>query len=886
LSKPTPADADLEGAIAAAYTHFRQQDGLTPHAIIEELIGLDSYRRFMGCFDTEALAAYAEDTLPFEEALRVASHEERCLLCRNDITDMRRFVRQAVAQLYAALPAWVTPFVGREEQRGLLEQTLTQGSAPALTLTADPGMGKTRLLLETAIAQAPLFPDGVWYVPVGGVEDAALAASEIARALNLPPERKIPPQEQLRAFLADRNALLVLDEVGTGSPLPGLIGELMEGAAGLRCLATATAPLGLPGERRLTLPPLRLQPQERSMADPLASESVQLFAAHVHAHQAEYVFSEAEARAAAALCEWAGGIPLGIELAAAHVPTMTPQEILRRMEREAPPADRGAPSLQSLLDWAYHQLSPQEQAFLQAMSVFEGGFSIEQAQAVFDFGDAAHLTANLHQWALLQRGESAGKPRYQLLSPIRRFARLRLGAGAPVVQMRHMAYFLQYAQMRAEHLSDRRQIEAAQELSADLPNIRAGMEWAQTAGEWRTVGRYGMALRSFLLLHGDWQECADRLRLAVDSFERVEDQAGVEQSQLALANCLIHNDDYHEAETLLQTLDTPELQTDASLRAEIDFGQGNIAQRRGRYSEATERFERALQGYVAAGDRRKMARCWLNLGLLALRRGDAQQAERLLLASLAVHRELGDRHYLSLSLSFLGQVAHNQGHLDEAERYYKECLQARQELDDVRGIAGAINNLGRVAQERGDFARAAYCYSEAARRFAHLGDRRNLGKVLGSRGALAFAQEDMAAARKHFEESLQIFREMDDAHFVALALGDLGRITQREGDADDALRLFRESLQQLFALGDQAGAAFALALCGQQMVEQGDYRQGLPALYVAHHICEERNRPERQEVEIWLRQGEQRETSTEVAELQQQAALLTLEDAVALVLRN
>ena len=149
-------------------------------------------------------------------------------------------------------------------------------------------------------------------------------------------------------------------------------------------------------------------------------------------------------------------------------------DLLRHLEHDAPPLQEGAASLNGLLAWAYGLLSPQEQAFLQALSVFEGGFAVEQAQSVCDFGDASELTMTLHGRALLQQGESAGRQRYQLLAPIRRFARLRLADVAIPMRTRHMAYFLQYAQTRAEQLTGRHQLEAAVELAADLPNPEMG----------------------------------------------------------------------------------------------------------------------------------------------------------------------------------------------------------------------------------------------------------------------------------------------------------------------------------------------------------------------------------------------------------------------------
>src|SRR5262249_51401808 len=106
------SEAQIERAIEAAYSAFRSAGGLMPHAVVEDMIGLERYRQIMRCPSTETLAAYADDRLPFESALRVATHERRCPVCRADVDDLRSSGHRQIAPLLAAIPAWTTPFVG------------------------------------------------------------------------------------------------------------------------------------------------------------------------------------------------------------------------------------------------------------------------------------------------------------------------------------------------------------------------------------------------------------------------------------------------------------------------------------------------------------------------------------------------------------------------------------------------------------------------------------------------------------------------------------------------------------------------------------------------------------------------------------------------------
>lgn len=897
MSKQPFSEADVERVVMAAYASLREQGSELPHALMEDVIGLDDFRRFMRCPDTETLAAYAEDALRLEDALRVAVHESQCPVCRADIAELRGVIRREVAQLLAAMPLWATPFVGREEWCASLTATLTSDGAALLTLAAPPGTGKTRLTLETAVEQSSLFPDGVWYVAVNGAADATVTAAEIARAVRLRLEPKASPLEQLVEFLRGKRALLVVDDVPADSPAAQVVAELSRRTSDCVCLATTGSAFGVRGERTIQLPPLQT-PQhatrhtQHAIDHWLSTESLQLFAAHVRTFQPDYRFDEPDLRSAVAICEHAGGMPLGIELAAARVREMSPAEILNRLQRRAAPPDDPATSLEEMIAWSCDLLPPREQDILFQLSVFAGGFFAEQAAAVCADEDAPQLIESLERKAMLQRVEALGRARYQLLAPIREFARRRLGERALTTKRRHAFYFLRYAQERDALLDGPQQVEAMAEMSTDLLNLRAGMDWAERAGEWHVAGSYGLALSQFLIRHGLWTECSYRLRVASSAFQRAATIRAAtvmeqQQVQLELARCLTFRGEYQEAETLFHAVaDSALARGDVATFAEALHGLGNVAQFQGQYAEATRRFEEALEHFRAVGDRWRVADGYHNLGWLAWRQGNYESAESWLKNSLEIQRERGDRYRIGTTLATLGNIAFEQGRLEEARQWFEESLRARQELGDARGIASAVNNVGMVWQALGDYARAEYCFAKAARDFERLGDRRDLGQVIASQGDLALAQGDLARARERFQTALKILEAAGDAHSTAQVLRDFGRLAQREGRRDDAARFYRESLARLHALGDVAGAAVALYHCGQLLWEEGDEERAALLLNVALNLCTERRRQERAQVEAALRQMEERIGAEQATAWRQRADALTLDEAVALALRQ
>jgi predicted ATPase len=886
--KQTLSEAAIERAVAVAYDYLRERGGMTPHAVIDDLIGLEAYRRYQRCPDSEELAAYAGEALPFDEAVRVAAHENRCPVCRADIEDLRGFVRQQVTQVLAATPAWTTPFVGREAPREALSAALSEDDAPCLTLTASPGTGKTRLVLETAVEQAYRFPDGVWYVAGTNGGDADFVATEIARAAQFPLSPRGAPVDQLQEFFADRRGLLVLDDVRAGSPAAQVMATLAQNGSGLRCLTTGTAPPGVPGEQALALPPMPVPSPEQDVERLLAGDSLQLFLAHVRTFAPDYAPDEPEARAAAAICTRAGGLPLAIELAAAGVREMSPQEMERRMEQRAAPPETfaGTPgnALSDLLAWSYSLLSQRERTLLQRLSVFVDGFFVEQAVAICREEEAPELLERLAQRALLQRLDRLGRARYLLPAPVQAFARQQLGAQNTPMRQRHLAYFLQYAEERAERLTEARQVEAMEEMAADLPNLRAGMDQAQESGTWRAAGGYGLALRRLFWRQGDWQESVERLRRAVTAFENAEEEAGRDQARMALAYGLVYRGGYAEAESLFQSLaEEAEARGALSLLAEARHGLGNVAQFRGQYADAAAHFQEALQQFTTVGDRWNAADCQYNLGWLAAQQGDYARAERLLLASLAVLRERGDRYRIGNALASLGNIALRQNRLEEARRRFEECLQVRQELGDARGVASAIGTMGTVWQALGDTARADYAFAEAARRFERLGDRRDQGQTLAMRGDLARVQGDLRRAREHFEAGLRILETVGDAHRLAEARGGLGRVAEQEGRREEAARLYRESLSQLHALGDTAGVAVLLTRFGRLLAAEGDAERAALLLHRAVALCAQRGLSEQAEAEAARRQIEDQLGAERAAALRPRADALTLAEAVSLV---
>jgi class 3 adenylate cyclase/tetratricopeptide (TPR) repeat protein len=164
------------------------------------------------------------------------------------------------------LPIQRTSFVGRAKEIEQIAAYLAQGEKPVLTLTGPGGIGKTRLSLQAAAAKAEWFPDGVWYVRLVEAKDVTEAILEIAAAMNIPLHSRQPPLDQVRAWLADRRCLLILDDAGALPQAAGLIREMLSGSSNLRCLATARESLQIDEAEDLPLTGLSLSSEMSDVA--------------------------------------------------------------------------------------------------------------------------------------------------------------------------------------------------------------------------------------------------------------------------------------------------------------------------------------------------------------------------------------------------------------------------------------------------------------------------------------------------------------------------------------------------------------------------------------------------------------------------------------------
>jgi len=740
-----------------------------------------------------AAATLARDGLPPQTSLRdLGVHRFRDLLEAEHVFQVVHPALQTdfppLASLDARpnnLPNQPNPFIGRDGEIADLVGLLRDERARLVTVLGPGGSGKTRLALQVAAELLDAFSDGVFFVPLASVTEAALAPVTIAAALALRESADQSPRDLLLATLANKQMLLVLDNLEQIPDIAPFIVELIAATSQVSILATSRAPLHLRGEREYLVLPLPLPPADFPLTAVDASrfDAVQLFVERARAIKPGFSLGDDDAAAVGEIVCRLDGLPLAIELAAARIRLFTPRAMLARLEKRLPPLTGGARdlparqrALRATIAWSFDLLHPDEQVLFRRLSIFAGGFTLDGAELVADLAHGLDVVPGLErlvEHSLVQSvARMPDQPRFRMLETIREFGQERLDeAGERSSVGGSFAHSVLDLAEEAEIALGGSEPEAwLDRIEVEHDNVRAALNWAIDLPEGELALRLTAAMSTFWEIRGYYAEGRSWL-------ERVLAR-GVGEPKAALAAVL--------------------------------SGAGSIARLQGDAGLATEHLERALVLWQEIGDQREVALVLTALGHVAERQGNLTRAGERFAEALEIGRELGDRSLAGIALIDLGIVADQGGDYAVAVRHYDEALAIFRELGDRRRESIALDNLGNVVRVQGDLAKAAHTYEEAIAVSRELGDVWGVAGTLGNLGLVAQQERDLDRARTYFEESLEGFRVLGDRRGMANALDNLGLVAREAGDLARAAALHGEGLELAQELGDHIGVAFGL----------------------------------------------------------------------------
>jgi predicted ATPase len=582
------------------------------------------------------------------------------------------------------LPVTITPLIGRERELTDLAAELREHRL--VTLVGPGGTGKTRLALQAAADAVDDFEHGVWWVSLSPVTDSERVGAAIADAVGA----EGPLDEHLRP----QRALLLLDnfeQIVAGAPR---LTALLEAAPHVRVLVTSREPLRIRGEHRYAVDPLD------------DTDAFALFTERARAVDASF----SPDRAVAEICRRLEGVPLALELAAARVGLMSPEELLARLDHALPLLTTGARdapdrqrTLRATIEWSYDLLSEEEQRLFASLAVFAGGFTLEAAETVCRAG--VDVLQSLVDKSLVRRRWSSD--RFLMLETVRQFAVERLDESEEreEIRRRHAEYFLDLAK-RAHLAVESFHLGARFELAvADQDNFRVALAWSLETGE----AAFGLALATALENFWVSQDPSEGIRWFSALFEQAEPEISEERGNAwrSFGGATDISGDMPAARERYETgLAVFEELGDQLGRARLLHRCALMAMRRGELEVATELAEQSLELHVQVGNPFGEAEAVGALGAIARDRGDDERAFELMERSAGIAGEAGIGWWVMGMLLELAQLDLRAGRIDDAERRAREGLRMATQMHDWGGRAFGVGLLACVAAERGEHERA------------------------------------------------------------------------------------------------------------------------------------------------------------------------------------
>jgi predicted ATPase/DNA-binding SARP family transcriptional activator len=665
--------------------------------------------------------------------------------------------------LVGRLPAPVNETIGRRRELSEIGQLLVHPDVRLVTLVGPGGVGKSRLALEAARGVAARFPAGAVHVSLDGAENAGVLVAEAAAALGVVAATAKELGARLALVTRGATALLLLDGFDRYLEDAGQLGELLAEVPNLTVLATSRAPLRLTSEQVYRVQPLP------------APNAAALFVARARAVAGDRTV-DGDRATVDAVCERLDGLPLAIELAADRARLLPLPVLLERLDhrlevltggpRDLPERQR---SLRAALEWSWEELEDRERQLLGRLTVFEGGASLDGAEAVCDGELGASLeplVASLLDKSSLLRSDSAraAQPRVRMLDTVREFAAEHAVNGDDLaeLELRHARYFMEYCEHAADEAARTDQRQWLERLAQERGNIRLAFE---------------------RLIHSGASD--EALRVAI-----------------AFARALPWDAHAHEVRGwLAQALDSS-AQLAPERRAAGLYWAGELALSQGSFGGAREQLEAALAVARDADLPAVEAAVLASLGRCSVLVA-APEAEELCQEAIAVARRVGDPLLLADALVTHAGACERTQEWERGHSLAAEALELFRAEGDPYGAAWSLAEQGWYALVHGGrLKESERLLSEALDLRRRHGDDRRLVEPLIDHAWLMHVRGSREDATQSFLDCLMLARQVGDQFNVGEALAGLSSQASLDGDFEDAARLAGASA----ALHEQIGA--------------------------------------------------------------------------------
>jgi predicted ATPase/DNA-binding SARP family transcriptional activator len=650
--------------------------------------------------------------------------------------------------LVGRVPAPANETIGRRRELSEIGQLLVYPPVRLVTLVGPGGVGKTRLALEAGRAVATRFPAGAVHVSLDGAENAGVLVAEAASALGVVAATANELGARLALVTREAPALLVLDGFDRYIDDAGQVAQLVASVANLTVLVTCREPLRLTAEQVYRVQPLP------------APNATALFIARARAVVGDRAINDDDRAVVDAICKRLDGLPLAIELAADRARMLPLEALLERLEhrldvltgelRDLPLRQR---SLRATLEWSWDALDEGERELLSRLTVFEGGASLEAAQAVCgEHGRGLEgLVLSLLDKSSLLRTDSGpdAQPRFRMLDTVREFAAERATEPEDVAQRErlHARYFLDYCEHAAEQAARTGQREWLDRLAQERANIRLAFERLLRADAAEEALRVAIAFARALPWDAHAHEVRRWLAQALDAPAALSAERRASglywDGMLALSQGL-----FGDAQGRLEAAQTVAREArDPSVEAAALAALGRRAVLIAT-ADAAAVCDAAVTAARAVGDPILIADALLTRAGACERTQEWEFASALAGEALEMYRAAGDPYGAAWALAEQGWYAMVDGRLDESEQHLGEALELRRRHGDDRRLVEPLIDHAWLMLSRGRGTEATRGFLDCLALARHVGDQFNVGEALAGLSAQAAREARWADAAR------------------------------------------------------------------------------------------------------------------------------------------
>lgn len=665
------------------------------------------------------------------------------------------------------LPEHQTSFVGRKEEVRDVTAALWGGPTRLLSLVGESGLGKTRIAHKVGeeLLRWRAFKDGIFFTSLSGVHDPGKVAYEIANTLGVKESDDFSFVDSLKLFLRDKQMLLILDPFEHVLPASKFIPSLLDGCPELKILVTTRQLLQLPGEAAFHIEPMRL-PADAARKLPFhrikETAAVKLFRARAWEAGNNFNLTTENTGAIAEICDALGGLPLAIELIASQSGEATDfGEVLRHVRETA--AGGLDEKLEAAIRFAYGRLVQNERALLKRLSIFVGGFGVEEAEAMCQAQDLAGedikaaIPSLRRKCLLLEEKSAGGRSRFRMLQKIQEFCleQLKVSGEATAMRRSHAAFYLRLAkkaEVRMTGLTSAERAAWVERLERELDDIRAILKWSLDESVNKDLGlQLAGSLFWFWNLRGYFSEGYSWLSKALSDPRPPDRPEGISRGLYAAGGLSFLMGDYEQARPLL---------------------------------------EESVRLWRQLGNKRRLGYSLIILGMVALNEGELDEARRHEEESVALFKEVDDKWGLALSLNDLGNVCSEGGDADLGLLCYKQSLALWSELEDKWGYSLTLSNMGQLAYWKGNSLTARELQVEALAIRRAEGYEWGVAESLRRLGTVCVAQNNYVQAARLYYDSLALHQRLGRKQLIAECLTDLAWVATKVGQPLRAALLY------------------------------------------------------------------------------------------------